>query len=66
MDFLKDEVGKMPFVGNIARALQTVFVKRENADSRKSALDSLMHRCRDPEWPQLLVYPGNSYRLYFR
>jgi hypothetical protein len=51
----------MPGVGSIARALQSVFVKRESSESRKLALGSLMNRCKETGWPQLMIYPGNYF-----
>ena len=50
----------MPWVGAIARALQTAFVDRDSQESRARALETIANRCKNPGWPTLVVYPEGT------
>ncbi len=55
MRFLaKEEVGNWFLIGQIAGAVGTIFVKRENKDSRKSARDAIQ-KCKMP--PPMALFP---------
>ncbi|WP_420642577.1 lysophospholipid acyltransferase family protein [Candidatus Leptofilum sp.] len=56
----KAEIANWPFVGWIARAVDTVFVKRENKDSREKARDALVQL---HTFPAVALFPeGGIYQ----
>lgn len=55
-----DGVAKMPIIGTLARALQTIFVDRHAKDSKAAALAAIKHRVDTPGFPPILIFPEGT------
>jgi lysophosphatidylcholine acyltransferase/lyso-PAF acetyltransferase len=51
---------KIPFIGSIFQALQTVPVQRENSASKHAVLDAIKARSADPAFPSVLIFPEGT------
>ncbi len=56
----KAAVAKMPVVGKVAVALQTIFVDRKDPDSKHKCVAAIKERATDAAWPPLLVFPEGT------
>lgn len=60
----KKEVVNYPFIGVIAKGLQTVFVSRESEVDRNIVISALTERCDNiiagKKYPQLLIFPEGT------
>ena len=56
----KAAVGKMPGVGRIAKAMQTIFVDRKDPSSKKKTVQAIIERAKSSEWPPVLVFPEGT------
>ena len=56
----KAAVGKMPIVGRIAKAMQTIFVDRKDPASKRKTVQAIIERAQSPEWPPVLVFPEGT------
>lgn len=50
----KAEIKKIPIVGDIAKACQTVFIDRHSSGGRKAALDAIVNRAKDKKLPPVV------------
>lgn len=51
---------KMPLVGAIVKALQTVTVDRKSATSRKDVLNTMIERGKNSKWPHIVIFPEGT------
>ena len=56
----KISVSKIPLVGKVAVALQTIFVDRQDPQSKSKCMAAIRQRATDPAWPPLCVYPEGT------
>ncbi|EOD15317.1 hypothetical protein EMIHUDRAFT_211471 [Emiliania huxleyi CCMP1516] len=60
MALSKSAIAKIPIFGRVAKAMQSIFVDRQTAESRAKAAETIRARCREPGWPPLLVFPEGT------
>ena len=60
MALSKSAIAKIPIFVRVAKAMQSIFVDRQTAESRAKAAETIRARCREPGWPPLLVFPEGT------
>ena len=59
----KQEIANWPIVGSMSTLIQSVFVTRHAANSKKNQKnvhDLIKNRAEEPSWPQLLLFPEGT------
>lgn len=56
----KAEVGTIPILGNITRALRAIYVDRSDPDSRVNTVASIKARAADLEGPAVMLFPEGT------
>ena len=56
----KADVKKLPIMGTVAVAMQTIFVDRKDPQSKKSVAREIVERAKSPLWPPVLVFPEGT------
>lgn len=61
----KSDVRKMPFIGTVAAAIQTIFVDRNDSNNKNSTVSQIQKRCEEFKkekivYPQMVIYPEGS------
>lgn len=54
----KDSLKQFFFFGTVTKALQNIFVSRDNSESRSNAVELIKKRLSEPNWRQIIIYPG--------
>jgi len=58
---IKAEAGEMPVIGTIMKALQTIFVAREDKNSKEYVKKALIEKARSPlPWNQISIFPEGT------
>lgn len=56
----KRENIKIPFIGPLMQAIQTVWVDRNDKDSRTTSARAIEQRMSEPGWPALVLFPEGT------
>eukprot|EP00128_Syssomonas_multiformis_P017005 Colp12_sorted_trinity150504_noHs@3629 len=56
----KAENAKLPFIGTMLKANQTIMVQREDRNARKTVLEAINQRTRSGEYLPLMVFPEGT------
>ena len=56
----KQEIANWPIVGSMSTLIQSVFVTRHAANSKKNVHDLIKNQAAEPSWPQLLLFPEGT------
>ena len=60
MSVSKAGVKNIPILGGLAKAVRTIFVDRQDKDSRARTLKCIRSRAADPRFPPLCIYPEGT------